>query len=290
MVYPRNAKNLGIAPVARILACALVSGFVLLVLFLIVHAEEATTSHPSVEIALATSTRPPPDDVGDPASTATSTIQAWISLATPDVITPTTVPSNPVPVSPSIPSPSRVPPTAVPLTIESPTVVHPTPVAPTTVPIVPTDTSISYAPISRLLIPRIGVDTSVETKSLDPGGVMQTPSAPDVASWYDFSSHPVGEGNAVFAGHLDYASYGPAVFWRLGELRPGDVIEVQLQDGTVLPYRVTSVQIFAATDDASNVVASAGRPTITLITCDGAFDSEGRAYDERLVVTGDRID
>jgi LPXTG-site transpeptidase (sortase) family protein len=130
----------------------------------------------------------------------------------------------------------------------------------------------------------------VEVKSLDSDGVMQTPGAPDVVTWYDFSSQPVDGGNAVFAGHLDYAGYGPAVFWRLGELQPGDVIEVYQDDGTILQYHVTSVRPFAATDDASAIVASAGRPTITLITCDGVFDREDRVYDERLVVTGDRID
>lgn len=127
-------------------------------------------------------------------------------------------------------------------------------------------------------------------KSLNADGVMQSPSAPDVVTWYDFSSQPADSGNVVFAGHLDYAGYGPAVFWRLGELGPDDVIEVHQQDGMILRYRVTSVRPFAATDDASGIVASAGRPTITLITCDGAFDSENRAYGERLVVTGDRID
>jgi sortase (surface protein transpeptidase) len=49
------------------------------------------------------------------------------------------------------------------------------------------------------------------------------------------------------------------------------------------------VRPFPATDDASAVVTSAGHPTITLITCDGAFDRADREYDQRLVVTGDRV-
>lgn len=154
----------------------------------------------------------------------------------------------------------------------------------------PADTLESYALITRFVIPSIGVDSAVEVKSLGPEGVMQAPGAPDIVSWYDFSSQPVDGGNAVFAGHLDYAGYGPAVFWRLGEVQPDDVIEVSLQDGRIVKYLVTAVRSFAATDDASEVVASSGKPTITLITCNGTFDSEAGAYDERLVVTGDRID
>jgi len=165
-----------------------------------------------------------------------------------------------------------------------------TDVAPTAALVVPTETRTSYAPIARLLVPSIGIDAAVGVKSFDADGAMQTPGAPDVVVWYDFSSQPINDGNAVFAGHLDYANYGPAVFWRLGELQPGDAIEVYLGDGTIVRYRVTSIRPYAATDDASGVVASTGRPTITLITCDGAFDAVERAYDERLVVTGDRID
>jgi len=158
------------------------------------------------------------------------------------------------------------------------------------VPVVPTAAAEPNGAIARLVIPSIGVDAAVEVKGIEADGAMQAPGAPDIASWYDFSSHPVDVGNAVFAGHLDYAGYGPAVFWRLDELQPGDVIQVHLQDGKVLTYRVSGVRPFAATDNASSVVASTGKPTITLITCEGTFDSNERAYDERLVVTGDRID
>ncbi len=147
-----------------------------------------------------------------------------------------------------------------------------------------------YLPIARLVIPSIGIDAAVEVRGVNPDGVMQTPGGPDVVAWYDFSSPPDGGGNAVFAGHLDYAGYGPAVFWDLHELQAGDLIEVYMQDGTMVLYRVTEVRSFAADDDPSEAVSSKGRPTITLITCDGSFDSGLREYDERLVVTGDRVD
>ncbi len=169
---------------------------------------------------------------------------------------------------------------------------EPLPVAQLTeVPLVPTESPAEpHVPIMRLVIPAIGVDAEVETRSVDSDGAMQTPGGPAVVSWYDFSSQPQDDGNAVFAGHLDYAGYGPAVFWDLRALAAGDVIEVHQQDGNIVQYRVTEVRPFAATDDAGEVVSSKGRPTITLITCDGTFDSNQRAYDQRLVVTGDRID
>lgn len=155
---------------------------------------------------------------------------------------------------------------------------------------VPASIVTAYAPMTRLRIQSLGIDSAIEVKTIDTDGVMQAPGAPDFVAWYDFSSQSVEDGNAVFAGHLDYAGYGPAVFWRLGDVQPGDIIEVHHADGVVVRYAVTSVQPFSATDDASSVVASQGRPTITLITCDGDFDPTDRAYADRLVVTGDRID
>jgi LPXTG-site transpeptidase (sortase) family protein len=154
----------------------------------------------------------------------------------------------------------------------------------------PASIETAYAPMTRLRIQSVGIDSAIEVKTIGTDGVMQAPGAPDIVSWYDFSSQSVDDGNAVFAGHLDYAGYGPAVFWRLGDVRAGDVIEVHHADGVIVRYAVTSVQPFAATDNASAVVTSQGRPTITLITCDGDFDPAGRAYADRLVVTGDRID
>ena len=147
------------------------------------------------------------------------------------------------------------------------------------------------APMLRLLIPKIGVDAPVEVKSIDANGVMQPPDSPSVVAWYDFSTQPGGAGNAVFSGHLDYAGVGPAVFWKLGRLQPGDEIQVSAGvGGAIIQYRVTSIRSYAATTDASQIVASQGRPTITLITCNGTFDYSKQQYNQRIVVTGDLID
>lgn len=318
----RQTKITSIPLLVRILAWAVLPGVVLSLLFLTGQLSRSTTLPPIPPI-VAAAVDASPTDATSAVKTATfiptqmpeTGLETAIN-ATPTVITPTEASLPEVPpttVTPSVSpiataSPPLVPSTTVPSTLALPTVVDPTvvpetfvpapptaaPPAPTptetSVPAAPADVPVSYAPITRLVIGAIGVDAAVEIKSLDGDGVMQTASAPDIVSWYDFSSQPVDGGNVVFAGHLDYAGYGPAVFWRLGELQPGNVIEVYQQDGTIVTYVVTSVRPFAATDDASAVVASTGRPTITLITCNGVFDSDNRAYDERLVITGDRVD
>ena len=148
----------------------------------------------------------------------------------------------------------------------------------------------NQATISRLLIPAIGVNAPVEVKSIDGAGVMQAPDAADVVAWYDFSAQPGTVGNVVFAGHLDYAGVGPAVFWRLAQLQPGDEIDVRDGNGKSVRYRVATIKSYPASADASQIVASTGTPTITLITCDGTYDRSKGEYDQRTVITGQLVE
>lgn len=200
----------------------------------------------------------------EPAPSETPTASATAANSSAETVTPTTPATAAPPTATAVVEPSS-----------------------TAVPAIPTVEPVAIGATTRLQIPAIGVDAAIEVKSLDPDGAMQAPGAPDVVAWYDFSATPGTSGNAVLAGHLDYAGYGPAVFWRLGDLQPGDVIDVSRPDGTYVQYYVTTVRPFAATDDASVVVASTTNPTITLITCAGTFDRADRAYDERLVVTAE---
>ena len=171
-----------------------------------------------------------------------------------------------------------------------PTAVVPAAEQPAQVPAVQTDVPATATEITRLVIPGVGIDASIEVLGIDADGAMQSPSGPEVVAWYNFSSLPHEPGNAVFAGHLDYAGYGAAIFWRLGDVQIGDVVEVHHADGTIVRYGITSVAPYSASEDAGAVVTSRGRSEITLITCDGEFDQQGRAYPDRLVVSGDRID
>ncbi|TVR72035.1 MAG: class F sortase [Sphaerobacteraceae bacterium] len=159
-----------------------------------------------------------------------------------------------------------------------------------TVPSAPTTGSgSSRSSTMKIEIPAIGVNAPVEVKSIDANGVMENPSSFDAVAWYDFTSRPEDRGNAVFAGHLDYAGVGPAVFWKLGSLSSGDEVRVTLGDGSIVKYRVTGVRSVPADADASDIVASGDVPKITIITCEGSFDPSSQNYNKRTIVTGERV-
>lgn len=146
------------------------------------------------------------------------------------------------------------------------------------------------APIARLRIPRVEIDAPVVTRGVDAAGVMQTPDNAYDTAWYDFSARPGFGGNAVFSGHVDYIRVGKAVFWNLKDLEPGDVIEVEMQDGTTYQYAVSSkIQYDSGTAPVDQIVGATPEEVITLITCSGTFSSATHQYDKRLVVRAERI-
>lgn len=135
----------------------------------------------------------------------------------------------------------------------------------------------------RLLVPAIGVNAPVESLGLDAQGRMATPSRPENVGWYSPGVTPGDVGNAVIDGHLDWTS-GPAVFWKLGRVRRGDELTIVRADGSQARFAVqaTSVMPYDASTDA--LFMRSGPPSLTLITCYGAWDRQRGTYQQRLVV------
>ena len=148
-----------------------------------------------------------------------------------------------------------------------------------------------------MVIDKIGVDNPVEPFGLDDHQVPEIPTGENAAStvaWYNFSAKPGTGSNAVFAGHVTW--YGAAVFYRLTDLKLGDQIKLDGQDGTELTYRVSNIFRVLATDpDARNLMFGTSQDIMTILTCDGVFTAdpnnhvEGGDYDHRLVIRADLI-
>jgi LPXTG-site transpeptidase (sortase) family protein len=91
-------------------------------------------------------------------------------------------------------------------------------------------------------------------------------------------------GPAVIAGHVDSVTE-PAVFARLGELRPGDEVRVTLSTGAVEVFAVDSLTS-APKDAFPTQLVYGPTPTaqLRLITCDGVFNSSTGHYLDNLIV------
>lgn len=130
----------------------------------------------------------------------------------------------------------------------------------------------------------IGVSSSLVDLGLQPDGTLQVPVDFDQAGWYTGGPRPGETGPAVIAGHVDSTS-GPAVFYRLRDLAPGDEISVEREDGSVAVFVVQRSQSFPKDTFPTDVVfGPAIGPELRLVTCTGAFDRGARSYLDNLVV------
>jgi sortase (surface protein transpeptidase) len=149
---------------------------------------------------------------------------------------------------------------------------------------IPVATSAPVAAPVALTIPAIAVSTPLIRLGLTPSGALQVPDRFDVAGWYDRSPPPGATGPAVIAGHID-SVHGPAVFYRLSLLRPGNRVYVRRADGSTAVFRVTEVGLYPKDRfPTAEVYGLVPGPELRLITCGGTFDWARHSYLSNVVV------
>jgi sortase (surface protein transpeptidase) len=135
-----------------------------------------------------------------------------------------------------------------------------------------------------LSIPAIGLSVPLTELGLNPDHTVQVPTSYQEPGWYKFGPSPGQLGSSVILGHVD--SYqGPAVFFQLRSLRPGDQVEVTLADGVVAHFVVRQVAMYLKTSFPTLAVyGSHGYSALQLVTCGGVFDSQTGHYLSNVVV------
>jgi hypothetical protein len=147
--------------------------------------------------------------------------------------------------------------------------------------------ALHQSPPVAVSIPAIGVKSKLLHLGLNKDGTIQVPNlntSANEAAWYKYSATPGQIGTSVIEGHVD--SYGgPAVFYRLGALRPGNRVSVTLADGITAVFRVTGVREYAKDKYPANTIyAPANFAALRLITCGGGFDAATGHYLSSVVV------
>jgi LPXTG-site transpeptidase (sortase) family protein len=137
---------------------------------------------------------------------------------------------------------------------------------------------------TRLRIPKLGVDTTLVDLALQPDGTLEVPLGGFPAGWFTGAPTPGELGPAIIAGHVDWDGR-PGVFADLDQMRTGDVIRVDRQDGSVAYFRVTSVlQIAKSAFPTADVYGDLDHAGLRLITCGGDFDTARRSYVDNVIV------
>lgn len=158
---------------------------------------------------------------------------------------------------------------------------------------VPDDVGYVAAPISapskslpsRLIIPSLSINANVQEVGTKADGSMGTPNNFTDVAWYKYGIVPGQIGTAIIDGHVDNGLSLAGVFKHLSDIKVGDEVEVQQEDGSVIHFVVTEVDIYPYQNvPMASIMGRNDAAYLTLITCDGAWVGGGDTYNERLVV------
>ncbi|MBE3010902.1 class F sortase [Microbispora sp. NEAU-D428] len=138
----------------------------------------------------------------------------------------------------------------------------------------------------RLDIPKIGVHVALGRLGLNPDGTVQVPPVdhPEEAGWYAHGATPGERGAAVILGHVDGAGR-KGVFYDLGRMRPGDIVEVGRADGSVAGFVVESVETVPKKRfPTRRVYGPLDHAGLRLVTCGGVFDRRIGHYTDNVIL------
>lgn len=208
---------------------------------------------------------------GDDAKPKTQSVATRSTDPTSPSASGTESPTTPAPIAGSAP------------VTESPTIPAPSGSAPLTGQSAPSAPQPGWTP-TAVRVPRLKVDAPVDALGVDDKNALEVPSDTTRVGWWSGGARPGESDPAVLVGHRD-SSTGPAVFFDLGDLEPGDEIEVDRFDGSTARFMVERIEshpkdafpteaVYGATDSSS----------LRLITCFGAFDRVARSYEDNLVI------
>jgi LPXTG-site transpeptidase (sortase) family protein len=141
-----------------------------------------------------------------------------------------------------------------------------------------------------LSIPAIGVRTPVVSLGKNPDGTLETPTNFDRAGLWTGGPSPGEHGPAIISGHVDSARSGPAVFYRLRDLEPGDIVRYTTRRGRGVRFEVERMERYPKDDFPTlRVYGRTDGPRLRLITCTGDFDTSSGHYRDNLVVYARRV-
>ena len=141
----------------------------------------------------------------------------------------------------------------------------------------------------HISIPAIGVSVKLVQLGRTSTGAVAVPTSWYTPGWYKYGPTPGQDGSAAILGHVDSTS-GPAIFYNLNKLRPGNKITVKLADGKTVEFSVIGLRVYPKDNFPSKVVYGAkGYSALQLITCAGVFDSSTHHYLSNLVVFTKRV-
>lgn len=139
----------------------------------------------------------------------------------------------------------------------------------------------NFIPV-RIIIPNADIDAKVEPVIIK-SGQLQAPKSSFIVGW-DETRLPGIAGTVIMDGHYDNRK-GPAIFYNLQYLNPGDEIYIISDNKEMLTYKITLIEAYNRLKaPIDKIYGNDGKQRLNLITCHGVFDHSKGTYNQRLVV------
>ena len=118
---------------------------------------------------------------------------------------------------------------------------------------------------------------------LNPNGSLQVPKSFGRAGYYTGRPTPGEIGPAIIVAHVN-SKAGPAVFYRLRQLKPGDEVRITRADRSVVVFVVDRVEQHPKNAFPTEAVyGPTPDSTLRLVTCGGTFDRSSRHYRDNVI-------
>lgn len=138
---------------------------------------------------------------------------------------------------------------------------------------------------TKLRIPAVGIEASFETPlGVDENRVIEVPESYETVGYYKYGPRPGEIGPSVVLGHVD-SFEGPAVLYSLGQVKEGERIEIEREDGSVAVFVVDKLERHEQDGfPTAKVYSDLDYAGLRLITCSGVYDHGSRRYSHNLIV------
>ena len=139
-------------------------------------------------------------------------------------------------------------------------------------------------------IPAVGIVADFEQPlGVNEDRTIEVPDGFDTVGWYRYGPTPGELGPAVVLGHVD-SFEGPAIFFSLGQLSPGDDIFINREDGSRAHFVVTRLErVEQDTFPTAQVYSDIDHAGLRLITCSGTFIHGEQRYTHNLIVFAELV-
>jgi len=148
--------------------------------------------------------------------------------------------------------------------------------------------TLPYSTPISIRIPSIDVKSDIMQLDKKSDGSLEVPLGKNInkTGWYKNSPTPGQVGASIITGHLDQYDGSPSSFFRLGEVKAGATIHVQRKNGDTVSFVVTDKQkVYKNNFPTDKIYNNPSSPTLHLITCGGAYDTNLNDYDSNIIVT-----